>query len=119
MDNMVDEVILDKIRRKLEEDESYMNDCASYDAMEAMQWEMPSGLSIHEWVRKQVSTDGHDILKTATNMFDTHNPRWQILPRGPEDEDRAEEIERWLEWFMKLANQNGDQEVFRLMMKHS
>ncbi len=117
MDNQ--EKILNKIRRKLAEDEDYMNDCSAYIDMESMQWELPSGLAVHEWVRKRVSTDAHDILKTAANLFDVHNPKWEVLPRGPADSEKAEEIERWLEWFMRLANQNGDQEVFRLMLKHS
>jgi hypothetical protein len=115
----MDEKALGKIRRKLTLDSDYMDDCASYDAIEAMEWELPPGLNAHEWVRKRVSTDGHDILKTATNLFDVHNPKWQILPRGPEDADGAEEIERWLEWHMQLANRHGDQEPFRVMLKHS
>ena len=115
----MDNKILDKIRRKLDEDDEYMADCQAYDDMEALKWDLPSGLAIHEWVRKRVSTDAHDILKTATNLFDVHSPKWGVLPRGPEDSARAEEIERWLEWFMHLANQNGDKEPFRLMLKHS
>jgi hypothetical protein len=115
----MDEKILGKIRRKLTLDSDFMKDCVSYDQMEAMQWELPPGLAVHEWVRKRVSTDAHDILKTATNLFDVHNPKWQILPRGPEDADSAEEIERWLEWHMQLANRHGDHEPFRVMLKHS
>jgi hypothetical protein len=115
----MDEKILGKIRRKLTLDADFMEDCAAYDSMEKMEWSLPPGLAVHEWVRKRVSTDAHDILKTATNLFDVHNPKWQILPRGPEDADSAEEIERWLEWHMQLANRHGDHEPFRVMLKHS
>ncbi|RPI89171.1 MAG: hypothetical protein EHM40_21325 [Chloroflexi bacterium] len=66
-----------------------------------------------------MSTDAHDILKTATNLFDVHNPKWEVMPRGPADNDAAESIERWLEWHMEQANMHGDQEAFRIALKHS
>ena len=115
----MDEKILSRIRRKLTLDADFMDDCASYDNMDDMTWELPAGLSIYEWVRKRVSTDAHDILKTAINLFDTHHPKWEILPRGPADADAAEELERWLEWIMLVANKNGDNEPSREMLKHS
>jgi hypothetical protein len=115
----MDEKALGKIRRKLTLDSTFMDDCTAYDQMEAMEWSLPPGLAVHEWVRKRVSTDAHDILKTATNMFDVHHPKWEILPRGPADQDTAEELERWLEWHMLLANRHGDKEPFREMLKHS
>jgi hypothetical protein len=115
----MDEKVLDKIRRRLTFDKAYMDDCVAYDDMEAMRWTPPNAFKAREEVRIRVSTDAHDILKTATNLFDVHHPKWEVLPRGPADAERAEEIERWLEWFMRLANQNGDQEVFRVMLKHS
>jgi hypothetical protein len=116
---ITNERILGKIRRRQTLDKNFMNDCASYDAMESLTWDLPKGLAVHEWVRKRVSTDAHDVLKTATNLFDVHHPKWEILPRGPVDADKAEELERWLEWQMLLANRHGDQEPFRQMLKHS
>lgn len=113
------EKIVTWINRKLELDTDFMNDCVAYDDMDNLAWELPKGLEVHEWVRKRVSTDAHDILKTATNMFDVHQPKWDVLPRGPEDEKAAEEIERWLEWHMLQANTHGDQEPFRVLLKHS
>ncbi len=113
------EKIVGWINRKLTLDADFMEDCQSYDAMEALTWDLPPGLTVHEWVRKRVSTDAHDILKTATNLFDVHHPKWEILPRGPADKDKAEELERWLEWQLELANRHGDQEAFRVMLKHS
>jgi predicted lipid carrier protein YhbT len=119
MGEKMDEKILGRIRRKLTLDADYMDDCAMYDAMDAFEWELPSGLASSEFVRKQVSTDAHDALKTAINLFDTHNPKWEILPRGPADTDAAEELERWLEWHMTIANQQGDEEPSRQMLKHA
>lgn len=115
----MDEKILGRIRRKLTLDYDFMDDCAHYDNMEAMKWTPPPGFQAREEIRVRVSTDAHDILKTATNLFDVHKPKWEILPRGPADADKAEELERWLEWHMLLANRHGDQEPFRLMLKHA
>src|SRR5688572_14922397 len=115
----MDEKILSRIRRKMTLDADFMKDCTAYDSMESMSWDLPAGLAVHEWVRKRVSTEAHDILKTATNLFDVHHPKWEILPRGPADADQAEELERWLEWHMLLANRHGDQEAFRQMLRYS
>lgn len=111
------EKIIGAISRKMTLDASFIDDCVAYDQMEAMEWSVP--WKTQEWVRKRVSTDAHDVLKTATNLFDVHNPKWEILPRGPADAEEAEELERWLEWQMLLANRHGDQEPFRQMLKHS
>lgn len=115
----MDEKILGRIRRRLALDKPFMEDCASFDAMDLMQWELPNGLAVHEWVRKRVSTDAHDILKTAVNLFDTHNPKWEILPRGPMDASKAEELERWLEWHMLVASQNGERDASTEKLKHA
>lgn len=113
------EKILNRIRRKLTLDKEYMDECAAYDDMDAMVYNMPASLAVREEVRKRVSTDGHDVLKTAVNLFDTQHPKWEILPRGPADAEKAEELERWLEWHMLIANQQGDTEPYRLMLKHA
>lgn len=115
----MDEKILDKIRRKLEADKQFMEDCEAYDNMDLMKWDLPASLNMMEWVRKRVSTDAHDVLKTAVNLFDTQHPKWEILPRGPQDGDAAEELERWLEWVMFQANRLGDVEPSRQMLKNS
>jgi hypothetical protein len=113
------EKILNKIRRKLTLDSDFMDECASYDNMDDMLWDMPPGFEMRPEIRKRVSTDAHDILKTAVNLFDTHNPKWEILPRGPADASAAEELERWLEWHMAVADQNGDKPSSTERLKHS
>jgi hypothetical protein len=115
----MDKKILARIRRKLTLDASFMNDCAAYDDMDALRWSPPEGFAMREEIRLRVSTDAHDILKTAINLFDTHNPKWQILPRGPADADAAEEIERWLEWQMMIADQQGDKPSSAERLKHA
>lgn len=111
--------ILARIRRRLTLDCDFMDDCAAFDAMDALQWTPPPAFQMREEIRIRVSTDAHDILKTAINLFDTHNPKWQILPRGPADADAAEEIERWLEWQMMVADQQGDKPSSGQRLKHA
>jgi hypothetical protein len=115
----MDEKILARIRRRLTLDQTFMDDCAAFDAMDGMSWDLPAGMATHEWVRKRVSTEAHDILKTAVNLFDTHNPKWEILPRGPADADKAEELERWLEWQMIVASRNGDKDASTEKLRHA
>lgn len=113
------ERILRKIRRKLTLDSEFMDECAHYDNMDDMKWTPPPGFTARQEIRLRVSTDAHDILKTAVNLFDTHNPKWEILPRGPADAGAAEELERWLEWHMAIADQNGDKPASTERLKHA
>src|SRR5690349_12615645 len=115
----MDDKILQRIRRRLTLDSDFMQDCASFDDMDGLRWSPPAGFTMREEIRLRVSTDAHDILKTAINLFDTHNPKWQILPRGPADGDAAEEIERWLEWQMMIADQQGDKPSSAERLKHA
>jgi hypothetical protein len=113
------EKILGWLRRRLTLDSDFMDDCASYDDMDALRWDPPAGFTMREEIRIRVSTEAHDILKTAINLFDTHNPKWEILPRGPVDADQAEQLERWLEWQMKVADQNGDKPASTTRLTHA
>ena len=115
----MDDKILSRIRRKMALDSGFMDDCYAYDCMDSLEWTPPPGFTMREEIRLRVSTDAHDILKTAINLFDTHNPKWQILPRGPADADAAEELERWLEWQMMVAEQAGDKPSSTERLKHA
>jgi hypothetical protein len=115
----MDEKITGRIRRKLQLDNDFIDDCVHYDNMDDMKWTPPTAFTMREEIRIRVSTDAHDILKTAVNLFDTHNPKWQIIPRGPADSDTAEEIERWLEWVMMIADQQGDKPSSAERLKHA
>lgn len=107
------------LKRKLELDKSSVDEMRAYDDIADMKWNLPAGLANLTYAVKYIDPIGHDAEKTATNFFDTYQPKIDILPRGPEDKDRAEELERFLEWHMMRANQHGETEAFRTMLKHS
>ena len=114
----MEEKILKRVSRRVTLDEDYVDDCKHYDHMVNMEWTPPDGFSMRDYIRVRISTDPHDFLKTAANIFDTHNPKWDILPRGPEDADAAEELERWLEWHMQRSNMHGGREPAREQLMH-
>lgn len=115
---MNEEIVL-KIQSKIEDNKDYLDDLAAYNKMMALDWDLPDGWAAKDWVRKQVSTDGHDAIKAATNIYDTNKPKWEILPRGEADKDSAEELETALEWWMQRANKNGEGEPFRKSLHNS
>lgn len=110
---------IEAIQSRIEAEAEYHDDLDAYQSIVDMKWELPSGWGNKEWVRKQVSTDGHDAIKTATNIYDTENPKWEILPLGLADKDRAEELETALEWWMQRANKLGEGEPFRKALHNS
>lgn len=107
------------IQSRIEDDEEYQSDLKAYKRMVTLDWELPAGWQAKDWVRKQVSTDAHDAIKAATNIYDTNKPKWEILPRGEADKDRAEELETALEWWMQRANKTGEGEPFRKSLHNS
>lgn len=107
------------LKRKLEMDRASVDEMKAYDDIADMKWNLPAGLSRLNYAVKYVDPIGHDAEKTATNFFDTYQPKIDILPRGPEDKEKAEELERFLEWHMMRANQHGETQPFRTMLKHS
>ena len=110
---------IEAIQERIEAEREYHDDLEAYDNIIGMKWEVPTEWSRKEWIRKQVSTDGHDAVKTATNIYDTHNPKWQILPKGSEGRDYAEMFETTLEWWMGRANKMGGHEPFRKSLHNS
>lgn len=115
----MDDKILTRVSRRVTLDESRNSEFKAFDDMVNMEYELPSGLAGREDVVKFVDPAPHDAEKVACNIFDTYNPKWDVLPRGPDDKDSAEELERWLEWMMQRANEHGETEPFRKMMAHS
>lgn len=110
---------IESIQSAIENDADYQNDLRAYKRMMTLDWDLPSGWAAKDWVRKQVSTDAHDAIKSATNIYDTNKPKWEILPRGEADKDRAEELETALEWWMQRANKTGEGEPFRKSLHNS
>jgi len=110
---------IEKIQARMEMDTNYQADLKSYKKMVGMEYELPPEWEAKSWVRKQISTDAHDAVKLATNIYDTNRPTWEILPRGLADVDRAERLEVALEWWMQRANKLGTGEPFRKSLHNS
>src|SRR5512146_2089559 len=99
----MDQTVKGWIERKYNADAPIAKEFAEYDRMVNMEWELPANWATYSWVRKRVSTAAADVIKQSCNIFDTFNPKFEILPRGPEDEKYAEELERWGEFQMNRA----------------
>ena len=108
----MDNKILEEVQARVEADEDNQELFKAYDDMDCMVWEPPSNL-LKDWVRIRINSSAHDALKQMSNIFDTHNPKWEILPLGEADADRAEELETWLEFHASKANLNGEKSPFR------
>jgi hypothetical protein len=104
--------ILEQVQERVEADAENQNLFKAYDDMDKMVWTPPENL-LKDWVRVRINTSAHDALKQMSNIFDSHNPKWEILPLGEADVDRAEELESWLEYFAAKANLNGESSPFR------
>jgi len=109
----VEKKLVEAVQNAIENDKDNQIYFKAYDDIDNLNWALPRGWESKDWIRKRVSTDGHDALRSLASLFDTHNPKWEILPRGEADKDAAEELETWLEWHMKRANQIGEKSPFR------
>jgi hypothetical protein len=115
----MDRKLLQKIKRRFVLDKPIVGELKALDDMVGMVWKMPGSLAEKDWAVMQVDPIAHDAEKIACNFFDTYNPKWDILPFGPEDKDSAEERETWLEWQMQRANTHGETEPFRELMRNA
>ena len=109
----MEQSIIESVQAAIEADEESQGYFQAYDDIDQLRWELPNGWEAKDYIRKRVSTIGHDGLKSLDSLFDTHNPKFEILPRTEADKDNAEEMEVWLEWHMKRANQISDKSPFR------
>ena len=115
----MEQSIIESVQGAIETDEESQGYFQAYDDIDQLRWELPNGWEAKDYIRKRVSTIGHDGLKSLDSLFDTHNPKFEILPRTEADKDNAEELEVWLEWHMKRANQIGDKSPFRQALHSS
>ena len=115
----MDKKTIERIQERIEAEKPYHDDLRAYDKMLRLEWDLPGNWAAKDWVRKNVSTDAHDAIKSATNIYDTNKPKWEILPRGEADKDAAEELETALEWWMLRANKTGEGEPFRESLHNS
>ena len=110
---------LEKIQTRFCSDKEQQNYFQAYDDMDNMKWEIPNGWLSKTWIRKRINTDPHDALKTMANIFDTYNPKWEIMPLSEDDKDRTDELSVWLEFFMLKANGAGETSPFRKGLHNS
>ncbi len=115
----MEQSIIESVQGAIETDEEKQGYFQAYDDIDQLRWELPNGWEAKDWIRKRVSTIGHDGLKSLDSLFDTHSPKFEILPRTEVDKDNAEEQETWLEWHMQRANQIGGGSPFRQSLHSS
>jgi len=115
----VEQSIIESVQGAIETDEEKQGYFQAYDDIDELRWELPNGWEAKDWIRKRISTIGHDGLKSLDSLFDTHQPKFEILPRTEADKDNAEEQETWLEWHMQRANQIGGGSPFRQSLHSS
>jgi hypothetical protein len=104
---------IEKIQEAIEADSDNQTDFQAYDDMDAVKFDF--GDLLEDWMVPRVSTDGSEALKVLANIFDTHNPRINVLPFGEADKERAERAERWAEYHVMKINQRAGVSPFRKM----
>lgn len=115
---MADKRIINKIKRQRTLTASEKADMLEYDKIVAMEWEGIPGLADKEYYVEYRDTTGRDVIQQATSVYAVQRPKWNVLPRGPKDRDRAEEYERLIEWYMEKAAQYGRKPFFSEIMTH-
>lgn len=102
----MDKKVIEMIQTAIEADSQNQEDFQAYDDMDNIVYDF--GDKLEKWMIPSVSTEPHTALKVLDNIFDSHNPRVNILPFGEADKDRAEKMERWLDWqFSKISQRTG------------
>ena len=111
----IDQDIVDKVSRKLKDTKEYRKLIRAVNDMDKMKWELPESLSSEDWARIEIDTTAHDANRSATNVFSAFLPKWDVQPRGPEDKDRAKELEDWLDWQFRLVDRRNGSAVWNIM----
>ena len=76
----MEQSIIESVQGAIETDEESQGYFQAYDDIDQLRWELPNGWEAKDYIRKRVSTIGHDGLKSLDSLFDTHNPKFEILP---------------------------------------
>lgn len=113
----MDTEITKRVYRQIKQDISRDDLIRAMDAIDHLEWSLPAGVKKQKWARLDIDTSGHDALKAATNVFAAFLPKWDVVPRGPEDYVSAEQYERWLEYCYMRMNDRGDSTVTWDVMK--
>ena len=110
---------IEAIQARIDDDSDYQEDLVSYQKMVELQWELPETWAAKTFIRKQVSTDSFDVIKMAGNIYDASAPKWEVLPNGQAEKEKADMLETALEWWMKRANKLGSHEPLRKALHNS
>jgi len=110
--------VIDKISNAHDAMSDVFEDMRSYDDIYTMEWDGIAGLIDKPGAVMFTDPIGHDLVTQATNIFDTHNPKWDVIPRGPNDADNAAKYEAWLTWHFGQANKHGSSEPFGAMFRN-
>src|SRR3990167_5394691 len=111
--------IIHKIQRQITLKQNERNDMIAYDDIVAMRWDGISSLADKDWYVEFKDPTGRDLIQQAVNIYATQQPKFNVLPLGPNDADRAEEYERFLEWHMAKLNEMGEKPVHSMTLTHS
>lgn len=102
---------INKIQKAIILDEEIQEDFAAYDDMDAVHYNF--GDILEEWMIPSISTEPMNALKVLANIFDTHNPKIRVTPFGEADKERAEKVERWVEYHLAKINQRAGKSPLR------
>lgn len=101
----MDKKTIKDIQARMELDEVNQKDFAAYDDMDDVKFDFQNYLE--DWMIPRISTEAHETLKVLGNIFDTHDPRINILPFGEADKESTEKKERWAEYHLKRIGMRG------------
>lgn len=101
----MDKKTIEDIQARMELDEANQKDFAAYDDMDSVKFDFQGYLE--DWMVPRISTEAHEALKVLGNIFDTHDPRINILPFGEADKESTEKKERWAEYHLKRIGMRG------------
>lgn len=101
----MDKKVIEDIQARITLDADNQEDFAAYDDMDDVKFNFEGYLQT--WMIPRIATEAHEALKVLGNIFDTHDPRINILPFGEADKDSTEKKERWAEYHLKRIGMRG------------
>jgi hypothetical protein len=72
----MDSKTIESIQAAMDRDSTSQDYFKAYDDIDNLVWNLPTGWETKDYIRKRISTEGHDDLRSLGNIFDTHNPKW-------------------------------------------
>lgn len=115
----LDTEIVDWVNGQIQKDSDRNDDFAAYDAIDAMEYELPPDFKKLDWARLHRDSLGHDALRQASNIVETKQPKFDILPLTPDDTERAKKLEQWLEWQWARVNMRSGENPGRTVLRHA